>query len=271
MFARASRTEDTRRQKPGKARSGPCGSGPVGRVAIDAPAPAGSGGGPDPYYLDSPGGGVVPESTMRRVPPDRLSAAASTDADVAVWAPGRANLIGEYTDFNDGFVLPFALEACTWILGTRGGRRLQVASLDMPGEVTVDVRTGDGPATGWGAYVTGVVRAALDAGLEPAGFRGRSPPTCLVALGSPPRPPSRWRSRWRSCRSRRRRRNWRRSAAARRTSMSASRAASWISSRPRRDGQAVRSWWTAARSRCARFSFRPASLLCSSTRERGGA
>ncbi len=114
----------------------------------------------------------MPESTMRRTLPDRLRAAAPKDADTVAWAPGRANLIGEYTDFNDGFVLPFALEACTWILGRSGGDRLRVTSLDMPTEIVVDVRTGEGPGTGWGAYVTGVVRAALDAGFAPNGFEG---------------------------------------------------------------------------------------------------
>lgn len=42
-----------------------------------------------------------------------------TVPEVAVFGPGRANLIGEHVDYNDGFVLPFALPYRTIIVGTR--------------------------------------------------------------------------------------------------------------------------------------------------------
>ena len=114
----------------------------------------------------------MPDPTMRRELPARLRAATPAGADVVAWAPGRANLIGEYTDFNDGFVLPVALEACTWLLGRSGGDRLALHSLDEPGEAVVDLATGDGPSDGWAAYATGVVRALRDTGLTPTGFEG---------------------------------------------------------------------------------------------------
>ncbi|WP_312676554.1 galactokinase family protein, partial [Microbacterium sp.] len=49
---------------------------------------------------------------------------------VGLWsAPGRVNLIGEHTDYNDGFVFPFAIGGRTVVaLGTRDDRRIRVVS-----------------------------------------------------------------------------------------------------------------------------------------------
>ncbi|WP_317451086.1 galactokinase [Microbacterium thalassium] len=69
-------------------------------------------------------------------PNDTATAAARLFADRfggrpdGTWsAPGRANLIGEHTDYNDGFVLPFAIQHRTHVaLGARGDGRIRVAS-----------------------------------------------------------------------------------------------------------------------------------------------
>ncbi|MGH2820172.1 MAG: galactokinase [Actinomycetota bacterium] len=104
--------------------------------------------------------------------PGRLREAAGRDADRGFRAPGRANLIGEHTDYNDGFVLPVALEMSTYLLGRAGGGEVRLRSLEASGEVVVDVSTGAGPAEGWGSYVTGVVRALLEASVPIGGFEG---------------------------------------------------------------------------------------------------
>jgi len=74
-------------------------------------------------------------------------------------APGRVNLIGEYTDVNDGHVLPFAISRVTRVwAGRRADRRLGLSS-GQDG-ATLDVAIDDGsPVAGWVAYPRGVALA----------------------------------------------------------------------------------------------------------------
>ncbi|PJT50706.1 galactokinase [Streptomyces albidoflavus] len=85
-----------------------------------------------------------------------------------VWAaPGRVNLIGEYTDFNDGFVMPLALpHTAVAAVARREDGVLRVHSADLPSPVTelrVDELT-PGCDTSWAAYPAGVVYALRTAG-----------------------------------------------------------------------------------------------------------
>jgi galactokinase len=94
-----------------------------------------------------------------------------------VWrAPGRANLMGEHTDYNQGFVLPFALgQGIAAAVARQPGRRLVLCSAQEPGaavEVELD-GLAPGRVTGWAAYPAGVAWA-----LEAAGYR--LPGACLA-------------------------------------------------------------------------------------------
>ncbi|MEO3750406.1 galactokinase [Streptomyces sp. B6B3] len=82
-------------------------------------------------------------------------------------APGRANLIGEHTDYNDGFVMPLALPHITTITASRrADRLLRVHSRDVPGptvELSLDGLT-PGTVKGWAGYPAGVAWVLLGAG-----------------------------------------------------------------------------------------------------------
>ena len=93
-------------------------------------------------------------------------------ADLAVRAPGRANLIGEHTDYNAGFVFPLAIDLETVLVGRRSDGVVRLRSEDAEGAVEVDLSTGRGPDDGWGRYVTAVVQQLLEAGLPVRGVDG---------------------------------------------------------------------------------------------------
>ncbi|MEV8309681.1 galactokinase [Streptomyces flavidovirens] len=86
-----------------------------------------------------------------------------------VWAaPGRVNLIGEYTDFNDGFVMPLALpHTAVAAVARRDDGVLRLHSADVDGGI-VQLRTDElaPPLAGgsWAAYPAGVVGALREAG-----------------------------------------------------------------------------------------------------------
>ncbi|WP_395361021.1 galactokinase [Streptomyces sp. YH02] len=85
-----------------------------------------------------------------------------------VWAaPGRVNLIGEYTDFNDGFVLPLALPHTTVAaVARRDDGVLRLHSADVDGGIVQLAVDSLEPLSGggWAAYPAGVVWALREAG-----------------------------------------------------------------------------------------------------------
>jgi galactokinase len=75
-------------------------------------------------------------------------------------APGRVNLIGEHTDYNDGFVLPMAINRRTFVAAAqRDDRHVCVRSLDIEADATFELdEKSSAPQEHWLAYVEGVAR-----------------------------------------------------------------------------------------------------------------
>ena len=73
-------------------------------------------------------------------------------------APGRVNLIGEHTDYNDGFVMPAALGFSTYVaVGGSGDRTVSIFSLDFDERATISLdNPGSGRTGHWSDYSRGV-------------------------------------------------------------------------------------------------------------------
>ncbi|QFG21322.1 galactokinase [Actinomadura sp. WMMB 499] len=84
-------------------------------------------------------------------------------------APRRVDIIGEHTDYSNGFALPFALAQRTVVHARLRDDGRVTATSDGYGEVEFPVTTAPGEVTGWGAHVAGVAWALARSGAAPTG------------------------------------------------------------------------------------------------------
>src|SRR5271163_1228738 len=91
-------------------------------------------------------------------------------------APGRVNVIGEHTDYNDGFVLPMAIERYTVIAAAPaadGARRVQLRSqekIEQPEVIDLSRPVKPFAKGSWANYPAGVVAGFLAQGISLDGF-----------------------------------------------------------------------------------------------------
>lgn len=112
-----------------------------------------------------------------------VTAALGATPDRVIRAPGRVNLIGDHTDYAEGFVLPMAIDrACVVALRRVATSRVRARSLDLPGYVDVAADGSDEARTvepRWGGFVAGAVQAIAERG-------GRVPGVDLVVSSTVP-------------------------------------------------------------------------------------
>lgn len=93
--------------------------------------------------------------------------------DIYVQAPGRVNLIGEHTDYNDGFVLPCAIDYQTMTAASkRDDRIIRVVAADYGNdcdEFSLDAEITFLPEKMWANYIRGVIKFLLQRGFQFAG------------------------------------------------------------------------------------------------------
>jgi galactokinase len=85
-------------------------------------------------------------------------------------APGRVNLIGEHTDYNDGFVLPMAIDRTIWLaLHPRTDKTVRILSLDLQAGSAFELDSLT-KGKGWIEYAKGIAYELIKAGYELTGF-----------------------------------------------------------------------------------------------------
>lgn len=95
------------------------------------------------------------------------------DPAYIVRAPGRVNLIGEHTDYNDGFVLPLAIDRAMWIaMRPRTDLHVVLFSVDFDEAVSFALDSFDHSRAEWAEYVKAIAWVLQDAGHDLRGWDG---------------------------------------------------------------------------------------------------
>ena len=101
-------------------------------------------------------------------------------ATVSARSPGRVNLIGEHTDYNDGFVLPMGLPFDTTFSATTRPDKTVILDSEGYGRVQFELDDELDTMDFWARYVAGMARALVNTGVEVPGFEAKITTTIPV-------------------------------------------------------------------------------------------
>ncbi|MBE0670670.1 MAG: galactokinase [Anaerolineales bacterium] len=94
----------------------------------------------------------------------------NSESEIIVRAPGRVNLIGEHTDYNDGFVLPMAIDRAVWLaLRPRDDKTVRIFSLDLETDSAFELNS-LAKGNDWIEYPKSIAYELMKAGYELCGF-----------------------------------------------------------------------------------------------------
>src|SRR5690606_29307154 len=111
-------------------------------------------------------------STVRENVFSTFRASFGSDPSLLARAPGRVNLIGEHTDYNDGFVLPAAIDRAIYVAARpREDRTVRLVSTDFGDETEFALDALDAPDLPvWSSYPRGALWWLANQGLDVPGF-----------------------------------------------------------------------------------------------------
>jgi len=111
-------------------------------------------------------------STVREQVLSTFRASFGGDPALLARAPGRVNLIGEHTDYNDGFVFPAAIDRAIYIAARpRNDREVHLVSIDFADETVFSLDALDAPDLAvWSSYPRGALWWLVNQGFEVPGF-----------------------------------------------------------------------------------------------------
>jgi len=97
----------------------------------------------------------------------------NAEPEFMIFAPGRVNLIGEHTDYSDGFVLPFAIDLGIIIaFSPKSNDLINLYAVDFDQFFEQNISTILKFEEGWKGYLKGIIQVLKDLGFKLKGFQG---------------------------------------------------------------------------------------------------